>query len=134
MKRIYEHSILGNIAIRAKRDGRKAVAIAHYKRGLEAKEIAEAMCISTRTVNRYLESHIAITPEKIQTGLKVNMLEERKGRLLYRAPGTHYWVVRKLYRRENDPYAELERHNHQETAYLQVRIAQLCRMATIARQ
>ena len=134
MKTDYQHSILGNEAIKANRDERKAVAIICYDAGLEAQEIAKQMGLSTRTVNRYLESHIEITPEAVKTGLKVNLIEERKGCLLYKAPGTHYWVVRKLYTREADPYAELERHNHQETAYLQVRIAQLCKMATKARQ
>ena len=134
MKTDYQHSILGNEAIKANRDERKAVAIICYDAGLEAQEIAKQMGLSTRTVNRYLESHIEITPEAVKTGLKVNLIEERKGRLLYRAPGTHYWKVRRIYTRENDNYAELERHNHQETAYLQVRIAQLCKMATIARQ
>ena len=134
MIRDNKHSTMGNEAKKAKRDNRKSVAIAHYDNGLEAKEIAKELGISTRTVNRYLESHIAIIPEAVKTGLKVNMLEERKGRLLYRAPGTHYWIVRKVYDRENDPYAELERRDHEEgTAYLQVRIAQLMKMATKAR-
>ena len=134
MLRSYEHSILGNIAIKANRDERKAVAIICYDAGLEAQEIAKQMGLSTRTVNRYLESHIEITPEAVKTGLKVNLIEERKGCLLYRGNSQHYWVVRKLYQQENDPYAELERHNHKESAYLQVRIANLCKMATIARQ
>ena len=134
MVRSYEHSILGTIAIKAKRDERKAVACQLYDSGLEAKAIAVKMGISVRTANRYLETHIALTPEAVKTGLKVNLLQERNGCLLYRGNSEHYWVVRKLYHQENDPYAELERHNHKESAYLQVRIAQLCRMATIARQ
>ena len=128
-------SIMANEAKQANRDMRKAKAIALYDSGLEINEIAAELGISTRTVNRYLESHITITPDAIKTGLKVNMMQERKGCLLYRAPGTHFWVVRKLYEQENDQYAELERRNHHHgTAYLQVRIAQLMRMATIARE
>ena len=53
---------------------------------------------------------------------------------MYRAPGTHYWVIRKVYDRDGDPYAELERQEHPDgTAYLQVRIENLCRLATKAR-
>ena len=53
---------------------------------------------------------------------------------MYSAPGTHYWVIRKLYDREGDPYAELEKRDHPDgTAYLQVRIEKLCRLATKAR-
>ena len=134
MKTDYQHSILGNIAIKANRDERKAVAIICYDAGLEAQEIAKQMGLSTRTVNRYLESHIEITPEAVKTGLKVNLIEERKGCLLYKSPGTHHWAIRKLYDRENDNYAELERREHADgTAYLQVRIANLCKMATKAR-
>ena len=127
-------SIIANEAKQAKRDNRKADAIALYDKGLDANEIAAELGISTRTANRYLESHISITPESIKTGLKVNLIEERKGCLLYRAPGTHYWIIRKLYDREADPYAELERQEHPDgTAYLQVRIGNLCKMATKAR-
>ena len=135
MQRVYEQSALANEAKQAKRDGRKADAIAHYDSGLEANEIAKTMGISTRTANRYLESHIEITPETIKTGLRVNLIAEKKGNLMYRAPGTHYWVIRKVYNRDGDPYAELERQEHPDgTAYLQVRIANLCRLATKARQ
>ena len=133
MIRDNKHSTMGNEAKKAKRDNRKSVAIAHYDNGLEAKEIAKELGISTRTANRYLESHIALTPESIQEGVRVNLISEKKGNLMYRAPGTHYWVIRKVYHRENDPYAELERQEHPDgTANLQVRIANLCEMATKA--
>ena len=126
-------SIMANEAKQAKRDMRKAKAIALYDNGLEAKEIAKTMGISTRTVNRYLESHIEITPEAITPGLKVNLIAEKKGNLMYRAPGTHHWVIRKVYDRDGDPYAELEKRNDADgTAYLQVRIENLCRLATKA--
>ena len=131
MIRDNKHSTMGNEAKKAKRDNRKSVAIAHYDNGLEAKEIAKELGISTRTANRYLESHIALTPESIQEGVRVNLISEKKGNLMYRAPGTHYWVIRKVYHRENDPYAELERQEHPDgTANLKVRIANLCKMAT----
>ena len=134
MKRDYQHSTMGNEAIKANRDERKEVAIVLYDAGLEAKEIAKQMGISTRTANRYLESHIEITPETIKTGLRVNLIAEKKGNLMYRAPGTHHWVIRKVYDRDGDPYAELEKRNDPDgTAYLQVRIANLCKMATKAR-
>ena len=68
MKRDYQHSTMGNEAIKANRDERKEVAIVLYDAGLEAKEIAKELGISTRTANRYLESHIEITPETIKTG------------------------------------------------------------------
>ena len=127
-------SAKGVAAFQHNRDQRRAKAIALYDDGLDANEIAAELGISTRTANRYLESHISITPESIKTGLKVNLIEERKGCLLYRAPGTHYWIIRKLYDREADPYAELERQEHPDgTAYLQVRIGNLCKMATKAR-
>ena len=126
-------SIMANEAKQAKRDMRKAKAIALYDNGLEAKEIAKTMGISTRSVNRYLESHIEITPEAITPGLKVNLIAEKKGNLMYRAPGTHHWVIRKVYDRDGDPYAELEKRNDADgTAYLQVRIENLCRLATKA--
>ena len=52
---------------------------------------------------------------------------------MYRAPGTHHWVIRELYELEGDPYAELERREHKDgTAYLQVRTANLLKMATKA--
>ena len=135
MKRVFEHSVMGNIAIKAKRDGRKAVAIAHYDSGLEAKKIAITMGISTRTVNRYLETHIALTPEDIKEGLRVILISERNGKPMYRAPGTHFWVIRKLYDREGDPHAELERRGEHPngTAYLQVRISRLLTVATKGR-
>ena len=134
MKRRFEHSALGNIAIKAKRDVRKADAIAHYDNGLDANEIAKTMGISTRTANRYLLDHLTLTPESIQEGVRVNLIAEKKGNLMYRAPGTHYWVIRKVYHRGNDPYAELEKRNDPDgTAYLQVRIENLCKMATKAR-
>ena len=63
-------SIMANEAKQANRDERKEVAIVLYDAGLEAKEIAKELGISTRTANRYLESHIEITPETIKTGLK----------------------------------------------------------------
>ena len=133
MIRDNKHSTMGNEAKKAKRDNRKSVAIAHYDNGLEAKEIAKTMGISIRTAHRYLETHIALTPEAVKTGLKVNLIEERKGNLMYRAPGTHYWVIRKVYDRDGDPYAELEKRNDADgTAYLQVRIENLCRLATKA--
>ena len=131
-----KESAKGIATFQHNRDQRRAKAIALYDsgNGLEVNEIAKQLGISTRTANRYLESHISITPESIKTGLKVNLIEERKGCLLYRAPGTHYWIIRKLYDREADPYAELERQEHPDgTAYLQVRIGNLCKMATKAR-
>ena len=135
MKRDYQHSTMGNEAIKANRDERKEVAIVLYDAGLEAKEIAKELGISTRTANRYLESHIEITPETIKTGLRVNLIAEKKGNLMYRAPGTHHWIIRKVYDRDGDPYAELEKRNDPDgTAYLQVRITNLCRLATKARQ
>ena len=135
MKTDYQHSILGNEAIKANRDERKAVAIICYDAGLEAQEIAKQMGLSTRTVNRYLESHIAITPADIHEGLRVHLIEEMKGKPMYRAPGTHYWVIRKLFTREGDPYAELERRGEHPngTAYLQVRISRLLTVATKGR-
>ena len=127
-------SIMANQAKQAKRDNRKADAIALYDKGLDANEIGQMLSISRRTVNRYLESHLTLTPESIQEGVRVNLIAEKKGNKMYCAPGTHYWVIRKLYSQENDPYAELERRDHQDgTAYLQVRIANLCKMATKAR-
>ena len=66
------------VALQAKTDNRKARAIAHYDSGLEINEIAKTMGISTRTANRYLESHIEITPETIKTGLRVNLIAEKK--------------------------------------------------------
>ena len=87
-----------------------------------------------RTVNRYLLDHLTLTPESIQEGVRVNLIAEKKGNLMYRAPGTHYWVIRKVYDRDGDPYAELEKRNDPDgTAYLQVRIEKLCRLATKAR-
>ena len=134
MIRDNKHSTMGNEAKKAKRDNRKSVAIAHYDNGLDAKAIAKTMGISTRTANRYLLDHLTLTPESIQEGVRVHLIAEKKGNLMYRAPGTHYWVIRKLYNREGDPYAELERRDHQHgTAYLQVRIKKLCKMATKAR-
>ena len=127
-------SAKGVAAFQRQRDARKAKAIALYDSGLDANEIASLLSISRRTANRYLESHVEITPEAIKPGLRVNLISEKKGNLMYRAPGTHYWVIRKLYNREGDPYAELERRDHQHgTAYLQVRIKKLCKMATKAR-
>ena len=129
-----QFSIMGNEAKQAKRDNRKADAIKLYDSGKPVARIAAELGISRRTANRYLESHIAITPETIKPGLKVNLIEERKGRLLYRSPGTHHWIIRKVYDRDGDPYAELERREHKDgTAYLQVRVKNLCKMATKAR-
>ena len=51
MIRDNKHSTMGNEAKKAKRDNRKSVAIAHYDNGLEAKEIAKELGISTRTAN-----------------------------------------------------------------------------------
>ena len=133
MIRDNKHSTMGNDAKKAKRDNRKSVAIAHYDNGLEAKEIAAKMGISTRTANRYLLDHLTLTPESIQEGVQVNLIAEKKGNLMFRAPGKHHWVIRKVYR-DGDPYAELERQEHPDgTAYLQVRIANLMKMATKAR-
>ena len=78
MIRDNKHSTMGNEAKKAKRDNRKSVAIAHYDNGLEAKEIAKELGISTRTANRYLESHIALTPESIQEGVRVNLISRKK--------------------------------------------------------
>ena len=132
MKRVYHHSTMGNQVKKAKRDGRKAIAIALYDSGLKVNEIAKELGISTRTAHRYLESHIAIKPGDVKEGLRVNLIAERNGKKMYRKPGTHFWVVRKLYDREGDPYAELERigEHPDGTAYLQVRIAHLLSNAT----
>ena len=127
-------SIIANEAKQAKRDNRKADAIALYDKGLDANEIASLLSLSRRTVNRYLLDHLTLTPESIQEGVRVNLIAEKKGNLMYRAPGTHYWVIRKVYELEGDPRAKLERREHKDsTAYLQVRIANLCKMATKAR-
>ena len=127
-------SAKGVAAFQRQRDARKAKAIALYDSGLDANEIASLLSISRRTANRYLESHVEFTPEAIKPGLRVNLISEKKGNLMYRAPGTHYWVIRKVYDRDGDPYAELERQEHPDgTAYLQVRIENLCRLATKAR-
>ena len=58
------------------------------------------------------------------------LISERNGKPMYRAPGTHFWVIRKLYDREGDPYAELERRGEHPngTAYLQVRISRLLKL------
>ena len=134
MIRDNKHSTMGNEAKKAKRDNRKSVAIAHYDNGLEAKEIAKELGISTRTANRYLLDHLTLTPESIQEGVRVNLIAEKKGNLMYRAPGTHYWVIRKVYDRDGDPYAEIEKTNDPRgTAYLQIRGENLCKMATKAR-
>ena len=116
-------------------DGKdEAKAIALYDDGLDANEIAQMLSISRRTVNRYLSEHITLTPDAIKPSIRVHLISEKKGNLMHRAPGTHYWVIRKLYDREADPYAELERQEHPDgTAYLQVRIGNLCKAATKAR-
>ena len=96
-------SAMANEAKQAKRDNRKADAITLHDSGLEVNEIAKTMGISRRTANRYLESHIALTPESIQEGVRVNLISEKKGNLMYRAPGTHHWVIRKVYDRDGRP-------------------------------
>ena len=129
-----KESAKGIATFQHNRDRRKAKAIALYDSGLDANEIAQMLSISRRTVNRYLSEHITLTPDAIKPGIRVHLISEKKGNLMHRAPGTHYWVIRKLYELEGDPYAEIEKINDPDgTAYLQVRIGNLCKAATKAR-
>ena len=129
-----KESAKGIATFQHNRDRRKAKAVKFHESGLDANEIASLLSLSRRTVNRYLLDHLTLTTDSIQEGVRVNLISEKKGNLMYRAPGTHYWVIRKLYNREGDPYAELERREHADgAAYLQARIENLCKMATKAR-
>ena len=79
-----------------------------------------------------VHSHPTLSPETIREGDRVKLIRKHEGKL-YRRTGHHYWKIRKIYTRNGDRYAELERKNHPRgLAYLQARIDNLCRMATKA--